>query len=154
MFPQSVEALGEAGHNLSSEVWWSAQHPFKSSLTGESAMDLANGFTAATKRPWTQPIGYTHSLFEMAADVMKRAADPTNAQDLVTAIRATNLETMVGKIAFDGVGVPPFAAQNVCKTPLVGGQWRRKDDGTFDLVIVDNTTAPNIPAAGKMEALA
>ena len=24
----------------------------------------------------------------------------------------------------------------------------------FDLVIVDNTTAPNIPAAGKMEALA
>jgi branched-chain amino acid transport system substrate-binding protein len=23
LFPQSVEALGEAGHNLSSEVWWS-----------------------------------------------------------------------------------------------------------------------------------
>ncbi len=154
LFPQSVEALGEAGHNLSSEVWWSAQHPFKSSLTGESAMDLANGFTAATNRPWTQPIGYTHSLFEMAADVMKRAADPTNAPDLVDAIRATNLETMVGKIAFDGVGVPPFAAQNVCKTPLVGGQWRRKADGTFDLVIVDNKTAPNIPAAGQMEALA
>lgn len=154
LFPQSVEALGEAGHNLSSEVWWSAQHPFKSSLTGESAMDLANGFTAATNRPWTQPIGYTHSLFEMAADVMKRAADPTNAQDLVDAIRATNLETMVGKVAFDGVGVPPFAAQNVCKTPLVGGQWRRKEDGTFDLVIVDNKTAPNIPAAGQMEALA
>ena len=154
LFPQSVEALGEAGHNLSSEVWWSAQHPFKSSLTGETAMELATGFSAATKRPWTQPIGYTHSLFEMAADVMKRAADPTNAQDLVTAIRATNLETMVGKIAFDGAGLPPFAAQNVCKTPLVGGQWRRKADGSFDLVIVDNTTAPNIPAAGKMEALA
>eukprot|EP01036_Dinobryon_divergens_P061370 gene61370-81805_t len=30
LFPQSVEALGPAGHNLSSEVWWSAQHPFKS----------------------------------------------------------------------------------------------------------------------------
>ena len=25
LFPQSVEALGEAGHNLSSEVWWSPQ---------------------------------------------------------------------------------------------------------------------------------
>ncbi|MBU2359336.1 MAG: ABC transporter substrate-binding protein [Alphaproteobacteria bacterium] len=154
LFPQSVETLGEAGHNLSSEVWWSAQHPFTSSLTGESAMDLATGFTAATNRPWTQPIGFIHSLFEMAADVVKRAADPTDADALVDAIRATSLETMVGKVAFDGAGLPPFAAQNICKTPLVGGQWRRKDDGTFDLVIVDNTTAPNIPAAGQMEALA
>jgi hypothetical protein len=50
-------------------------------------------------------------------------------------------------------GVPPFAAKNVTKTPLVGGQWRSKDDGTFDLVIVDNKTAPNIPTSGRMEAL-
>jgi branched-chain amino acid transport system substrate-binding protein len=41
----------------------------------------------------------------------------------------------------------------VTKTPLVGGQWRRKEDGTFDLVIVDNKTAPEIPTAGTMEAL-
>ena len=90
----------------------------------------------------------------MAADVVKRAADPTDADALVDAIRATSLDTMVGKVAWDGANLPPFAAQNVCKTPLVGGQWRRKDDGTFDLVIVDNTTAPDIPAAGQMEPLA
>jgi branched-chain amino acid transport system substrate-binding protein len=40
------------------------------------------------------------------------------------AIAATNLDTMVGPIAFDGAGLPPFAAANVAKTPLVGGQWR------------------------------
>jgi branched-chain amino acid transport system substrate-binding protein len=49
--------------------------------------------------------------------------------------------------------MPPFAAKNVCKTPLVGGQWRRKADGTFDLVVVDNLTAPYIPTGGTMEAL-
>jgi hypothetical protein len=32
--------------------------------------------------------------------------------------------TIVGPIAFDGKGLPPFAAKNICKTPLVGGQWR------------------------------
>ncbi|MES2541668.1 MAG: ABC transporter substrate-binding protein, partial [Pseudomonadota bacterium] len=64
LFPQSVEALGEAGHNLSSEVWWSNTHPFKSSLTGQSAAELAADFTAKTNRPWTQPIGFVHSLFE------------------------------------------------------------------------------------------
>jgi branched-chain amino acid transport system substrate-binding protein len=154
LFPQSVEALGEAGHNLSSEVWWSAQHPFKSSLTGKSAADLAADFTAKTQRPWTQPIGFVHSLFEVASNVMGRVSDITDADAIAGAIAATDLDTMVGKVAWTGANLPPFAVKNVTKTPLVGGQWRRKDDGTFDLVIVDNKTAPDIPAAGTMEALA
>ena len=154
LFPQSVEALGEAGHNLSSEVWWSASHPFKSSLTGQSAADLATDFTAKTSRPWTQPIGFIHSLFEVATNVMGRVTDVKDADAVAAAIAATSMDTMVGKVTFNGAGLPPFAAANVCKTQLVGGQWRRKDDGTFDLVIVDNQTVPEIPAAGKMEALA
>lgn len=154
LFPQSVEALGEAGHNLSSEVWWSAQHPFKSSLTGQSAADLAADYTAKASRPWTQPIGFVHSLFEVAANVMGRVSDVTDADAVAAAIAATDLDTMVGKVAWKGEGLPPFAAANVTKTPLVGGQWRRKEDGAFDLVIVDNQTAPAIPTGGTMEALA
>ncbi|MFN5998961.1 MAG: ABC transporter substrate-binding protein [Paracoccaceae bacterium] len=154
LFPQSVEALGEAGHNLSSEVWWSNTHPFKSSLTGQSAADLAADFTARTSRPWTQPIGFVHSLFEVASNVMGRVSDVTDADAVAAAIAATDLDTMVGKIAWNGEGVPDFAKANVTKTPLVGGQWRRKEDGTFDLVIVDNQTAPAIPTGGTMEALA
>jgi branched-chain amino acid transport system substrate-binding protein len=154
LFPQSVEALGEAGHNLSSEVWWSNTHPFKSSLTGQSAADLAADFTAKTSRPWTQPIGFVHSLFEVASNVMGRVSDVTDAEGIAAAIAATDMDTMVGKIAWNGAGLPPFAATNVCKTQLVGGQWRRNADGTFALVIVDNQTAPNIPTGGKMEALA
>ena len=154
LFPQSVEALGEAGHNLSSEVWWSPNHPFTSSLTGQSAADLAQAFTAETGRPWTQPIGFIHSLFEIAADVMSRATDPTDPDGVAEAIAATDLNTMVGHIAWNGEGVPPFAARNVTKTPLVGGQWRMQDGGGFDLVIVDNQTAPDIPTGGTMEPLA
>ena len=154
LFPQSVEALGEAGHNLSCEVWWSAQHPFKSSLTGQSAGELAADFTAQTGRQWTQPIGFIHSLFEVASNVMGRVGDVTDADAVAAAIAATDIDTMVGKVAWNGAGVPPFAAQNVTKTQLVGGQWRRNADGTFALIIVDNKSAPNIPAAGTMEALA
>ncbi|MBB3383749.1 ABC transporter substrate-binding protein (plasmid) [Rhizobium sp. WW22] len=153
LFPQAVEALGKSGHNLSCEVWWSASHPFKSSLTGESAAELAAGFTKATGRPWTQPIGFVHALFEVAADVMKRA-DPTDSAAVIKTIAATKLDTIVGPVAWDGANVPPFAAKNVAKTPLVGGQWRLKDGGGYDLVITDNRTAPNIPAGGKMEPIA
>ncbi|QDY99847.1 ABC transporter substrate-binding protein [Nitratireductor mangrovi] len=154
LFPQAVEALGDAGHNLSSEVWWSPSHPFKSSLTGASAADLAAGFTEATGRPWTQPIGFVHALFEVAADVMKRVSDPTDSAAVVEAIAATKLDTIVGPLAWDGANLPPFAQKNVAKTPLVGGQWRLKEGGGYDLVITDNKTAPNIPTGGAMEAIA
>ncbi|RST84568.1 twin-arginine translocation signal domain-containing protein [Aquibium carbonis] len=154
LFPQAVEALGNAGHNLSSEVWWTPSHPFKSSLTGQSAADLAGGFTQATGRPWTQPIGFVHALFEVAADVIKRASDPTDSAAMVEAIAATKLDTIVGPLSWGDGPLPPFAQKNVAKTPLVGGQWRLKDGGGYDLVITDNKTAPMIPVGGQMEAIA
>src|ERR1700728_2178558 len=42
LFPGAVEALGKNGNNLSSEVWWTPTHPFKSSLSGQSAKALAD----------------------------------------------------------------------------------------------------------------
>lgn len=153
LFPESIAALGDRGHNLSAEVYWSPKFPFKSSLTGESCDDLAAAFSAASKRQWTQPVGFTHAFFEIAADVLKRASDPTDSEALVEAIGATNLNTVVGNIGWGKDNVPPFARKNVAKTPLVGGQWRRQTDGTFDLVIVDNSRAPEIPTGGKLEAL-
>ncbi len=153
LFPQAVDQLGEAGHNLSSEVWWSPSHPFSSSLTGQSAGELAAGYEAATGRQWTQPIGFVHALFEMAADSFARTSDAGDPDAVAEAIRAAQLESIVGRIAFDGAGLPPFAAQNVAKTPLVGGQWRRREGGGYDLVIVENGSQPAIPTGGTMQPL-
>ena len=153
LFPQAVAALGDQGHNLSSEVWWSPNHPFNSSITGQSAGDLAGAYSSATGKQWTQPIGFVHALFEMAADVMARTSDTGDADAVAAAIAASQLESIVGRIAFDGAGLPPFAAANVAKTPLVGGQWRLKDGGGYDLVIVDNSDHPNIPTGGTMEPI-
>ncbi|MDB5554124.1 MAG: Leu/Ile/Val-binding protein 5 [Rhizobium sp.] len=154
LFPQTVESLGDAGHNLSTEVWWTPTHPFKSSLTGETAAQVADAFTKSTGRPWTQPIGFAHALFELAVDVMKRAGDPADGEAVAKTISETKLDTLVGPIAWNGANLPPFAAKNVAKTPLVGGQWRLKSGGGYDLVVVENATAPNIPLGGKMEAIA
>lgn len=153
LFPESVEVLGDLGHNLACEVYWTPEFPFSSSLTGESNADLAAGFEAAEGRQWTQPVGFTHALFEVASDAIKRAADPTNGDDLAEAVASTNLDTVVGNLNWGKDNVPPFARKNVAKTPLVGGQWRRRDDGGFDLVIVENSNAPDIPLGGTLEAL-
>lgn len=89
----------------------------------------------------------------MAADVLKRASDPTDGDALAEAIGSTNLDTVVGNIAWGKDNVPPFARKNVAKTPLVGGQWRKQDDGSFDLVIVENGNAPEIALGGTLETL-
>jgi branched-chain amino acid transport system substrate-binding protein len=70
------------------------------------------------------------------------------------AIKATSLDTIVGHIEWNGAGLPPFAAPNVAKTPLVGGQWV-KGTGAFpyDLVIVSNKDHPEIPAGGTMQPI-
>ncbi|MEI4878536.1 hypothetical protein, partial [Klebsiella pneumoniae] len=81
---------------------------------------LAGAYEAATKKQWTQPIGFAHALFEIAVDVLKRAPD-RDPKALATAIGATNLDTIVGKVQWGGADLPPFAAKNVAKTPLVGG---------------------------------
>ena len=134
-------------------MWWSPSHPFKSSLTGQSAKEIADAYQQATRKQWTQPIGFIHALFEVAVDVLKRAGDKADAKAIVQAIAATKLDTVVGNIAWSGANLPPFAQKNIAKTPLVGGQWRLRDGNKYDIVITDNRTAPQIPVGGKMEAI-
>jgi branched-chain amino acid transport system substrate-binding protein len=153
LFPVAVEALGRNGNNLSSEVWWSPSHPFKSSLTGQSAREMATAYEQATRKQWTQPIGFVHALFEVAVDVLKRSAEKNDPKAVVAAIAATKLDTIVGHIEWNGKELPPFAQKNIAKTPLVGGQWRLRDGSKYDIVITDNKTAPMIPVGGKMEPI-
>ena len=155
LFPASVDALGpDLGVGLSSEVWWSPNHPFSSSLTGQSAKELADGYTAATGKQWTQPIGFVHALFEVAKDSLSRATSLEDKGAIRDAIKATALDTVVGHIEWNGAGLPPFAATNVAKTPLVGGQWvKGTGDFQYDLQIVSNKDHPEIPAAGTMQPI-
>ena len=147
LFPSVIESLGDRGDGLSSEVWWSPNHPFSSSLSGASAQNLAEGYSAASGRPWTQPIGFKHALFEVVADVIKRAEDLEDSQAIIAAITGTNLDTIVGNVNWANGPI-----DNVTKTPLVAGQWQKEGDG-FDLKIVANSAAQNIPLTGDLTLL-
>jgi branched-chain amino acid transport system substrate-binding protein len=150
LFPAAVEALPNNGDGLASEVWWSPNHPFASSLTKTTAKELADQYTAETSKQWTQFVGYVHALFEVAFDSVARAGS-TDKKAIAEAFGATKLDTMVGPISFGQDGRP----KNIAATPLVGGQWQKTSGGKFalDLVIVDNTQAPNIPKGGDIKPL-
>ena len=146
LFPSVINSLGARGNGLTTEIWWTPNHPFKSGLTGQSSAQLADAYVQATKRPWSQPIGFQHALFEVAIDILKRAK-AIEPKAILDSIIATNYNSIVGHVQWTGKPV-----KNVTKTPLVAGQWQRKGD-RFELVITANRPAPNIPIGGKLELL-
>lgn len=147
LFPSVIESLGDRGDGLTSEIWWTPTHPFSSSLSGESAKDLADSYSAESGRPWTQPIGFKHALFEVTRDVVARAADLDDPAAIVDAIKTTSLSTIVGDVNWEKGPVP-----NVTKTPLVAGQWQKTGDA-FELVVTTNKQAPDIPVGGELKLL-
>ena len=86
----------------------------------------------------------------MAADALRRAKDPRDKAALRDAVAATDLATVVGQVKFGGKG--PF--KNVCRTPLVLGQWGTGKKHRYELVIVNNEAAKQIPAGGKLRVIA
>lgn len=141
-FPQPIQALGPRGHKLSVEVWWSPSHPFSSGFNGQTSAELVADYEKTTGNPWTMPLAFKHSLFEVVLDALKRTEDPTDPASIRDAIKATSYKSIVGPIDFSKGRVP-----NIAKTPLVGGQWTVKD-GKPSLHIVENADHPEIPING------
>lgn len=146
-FPQVISSLGDRGVSLSTEVWWSPGHPFSSGFTGQSSAELAAAYEAATGNPWTMPLGFKHSLFEVAIDALKRTEDPGDPASIRDAIAATDYASVVGPVNFQTGPVP-----NVSKTPLVGGQWRL-EDGKPVIDIVENGDHPEIARTGEVRLI-
>lgn len=117
-------------------------------MTKQSAKELCEAYEHSTGRPWIQSLGFEHALFEVAIDVLKRAKNLGEPASILEAIVATDYHSVVGPIKWSGKPV-----KNVSKTPLVAGQWRKREKG-FELVICEVTTAPNIKAQEKLRLLA
>nr|WP_295887956.1 ABC transporter substrate-binding protein [uncultured Devosia sp.] len=140
LFPGGVEALGDRGDGVSTEIWWSPKTPFASSLTGQTAGNLAADWEASQGKQWTPVLGYTHAIWEVAIHALVASGNPKDREAVRSALAAAKLETVVGLVDFTNSQVP-----GITKTPLVAGQWRRAKSGPYkyDLVVTYNgSSAP------------
>lgn len=151
LFPSSVNNLGDRGDGMSTEVWWTPDMPFQSSLTGQSATDLAAAYSAASGKQWTQPLGYEHALFEVAVSALKSSGNPKDRDAVRDALAASRTDTVIGAVDF---GSSPL--KSVGLTHTVGGQWQKASDGPFkyNLEIVDNSTNPEVNITADFKELA
>ncbi len=151
LFPSAVEALGNTGVGLTTECWWTPNHPFKSSLSGQTCQQFADGFTAATGKQWTQPLMH-YIVFEIVVDALKRATNVDSKENIVAAVKATKLDTLAGHIDWTSGG-PKNPVPNVSVTPLVSSQWVKGTKYPYDIVVVANSLAPEVPVQAEPQVI-
>ena len=151
LFPSGIEALGDRGDGMTTEIWWTPNVPFKSSLTGETAKQVAAKWQSDTGKQWTQPLGYFHAEFEVALAALKNSGDPKDRAAVRNAIQTMNLDTLVGPVNFKDSKI-----KSVAVTEVAMGQWRRQKSESkfkYDLAITLNPTAPHIQIEEKTKLL-
>jgi branched-chain amino acid transport system substrate-binding protein len=149
LFPDGVEALGNLGINLASAAYWHKAFPYKSSLTGVSGDELADGYEKAAGKQWTQQLGASLSVFDAGFAALKASGDPTSKEAVAKAIAALNTTTIAGKVDFTSGPVP-----NVATGPIIGTQWVKAAAGSkfkLDYVVTEHVTDPNVPVAAKLQ---
>ncbi len=150
LFPSDIEALGDLGVNISSAAYWHKAFPYKSSLTGVSGTDLADGYEAESGKQWTQQLGASLSLLDAGFEALKTAADAKKKEAVAKAISTLKTTTIAGKVDFTS---GPVA--NVSPGPIIGTQWIKAAEGSkfpLDYVVTENATDPNVPVAAKLNA--
>jgi branched-chain amino acid transport system substrate-binding protein len=144
LFPSTIEVLGSLGDKIAGTTYWHRDFPYKSSLTGVSSRDLADGYEKATGKQWIQQIGASMSLLDAGFTALKESGNPKSKAGVAKALSRLKTTTTVGKVDFTSGPVP-----NVSPTILVGTQWLHKD-GKYELVICDAVEDHQVPVTNKL----
>ena len=148
LFPSDIEALGGLGYKISSAAYWHKAFPYKSSLTGVSGVDLADGYEKASGKMWTQQLGATLSLLDAGASALQASSNPKDKSAVAKALSTLKTTTIGGPVDFNSGPVP-----NVSPGPIIGTQWIKSKAGSkfpLEYVVTENATDPNVPVGAKL----
>ncbi len=158
VFPQALEALGSGGLHMTTGGLWLNTWPFRDSISGRSAAELAQDYTNATGEQWTAAIGQ-YAKFEWAVDVFRRMANILDKNDIVARVRTTRLETCAGLIDLTapvgslGLAASRHALENVYRAAVCGVQWTAGSTFAYEPRLVANASDPGLPVDGTMDAM-
>lgn len=147
LFEPELEALGDLGNGIASGAYWHKAYPFVSPVTGKKCGELADGFEAATGKPWSQQVGAQMALFDAAIAALKASGNPKDKAAVAKAISTLKVETATGIVDFT-VGPAP----NCAATGLVGTQWLKDESGKFPfkLEVTSNVLIPKVPVTAAL----
>jgi branched-chain amino acid transport system substrate-binding protein len=148
LFPDGIQALGALGFNIASAAYWHKSFPYKSSLTGTSGQELADGYEHASGKQWTQQLGASLGLLDAGCAALQASTDARDKAAVAKALASLKVTTIAGGVDFTSGPVP-----NVSPGPIIGTQWVRAPAGSrfkLDYVVTEHATDPNVPVAAKL----
>ncbi|MGH7777583.1 MAG: ABC transporter substrate-binding protein [Candidatus Dormibacterales bacterium] len=146
LFPSDVAALGDLVINIATDAWWTPYHPYTSTLTGQTAQAYAAEFESQAGQQWVQTLGSGHSLFEIAKVAFEGAANPRDRKAVAAQLRTLSYTGISGPVDFSKGPVPGVAI-----IPPLGVQWKKGTKYPYEMAVVDNSLAPNVPTNGALE---
>jgi branched-chain amino acid transport system substrate-binding protein len=152
LFASTIEVLGPLGYNISVAAYWHKNFPYKSTLTGVSGVQLADGYEKAAGKQWNQQLGASLSLLDAGFAALKNASDPKDKAAVAKAIATLKTTTMMGRIDFTSGPVP-----NVSPTNMIGAQWVKPPAGSkfkYEYVLTENVSDTTIPVSAKLKPYA
>ena len=115
-------------------------------------MALANDYEKRTGREWTQPLQH-YVVFELAVDSLKRATDIDSKDAIIQAVKTTKLDTIAGHLDYTSTDPNLHPVPNVCTTQIAAGQWVKGTTWPYDITVIGNVKAPDVPLGGKLQPL-
>lgn len=147
LFPADTVALGDLVINIATDCWWSPFHPYTSTLTGQTAKQLADGFEAASGQQWLSSLGSVHSLFEIAHKALTAVNDPHNRKDVAAQLKTLSYTGISGPLDWTKGPMPGVAIQQP-----VGVQWKKGTKYPYSMYVVDNSLNKDVPINGDLVA--
>ncbi len=148
LFPAELEGLGQLGYGLCTGAYWHKDFPTASPATGMTSAQLAEGFETNIGKQWTQQAGAQAAVLDVVMAALEASGNPKDKAAIAGALDTLQVETAVGTVDFANGPMPGIAT-----APLVNCQWVKAAEGPyeFDLQIVSNALAPNVPIQGDLK---
>ena len=146
LFAADVDAVGAngVGDGVVSEVWWTPNHPYKSSISGQTSKEIGDAWMKITGDDYAPATaGYVYANMEIVYDVLSRAGT-TSADDIIKAAAETKIDSVIGPISYN--------EDHVSIQPLVTGQWCY-ENGKWVQNIIANTQVPDCPVSADIKLL-
>ena len=144
LFVADVDSAGADGlaSGLCSEVWWTPNHPFTSSISGQTCQEIGDVWMELMPEYDYAPAtaGYDYANVEILYNVLKNAGS-LDIDALTAACDELDIDTVIGNINFND--------QHYSVQPLVTGQWIYNDDGTWTQNIIATTQIPELETTGE-----
>lgn len=142
-YPEPMRALGNYGIDVLSVNFWSPAFPGRSKYGNYDGQGLVDAYQGDNRgKQYSPPLAWSDASYDVLFDALQRAGG-TDRDALLKALNATDLDTVVGRVKFNG--------QHYSVAPLGGAQWRR-DGETGDLTKenVYNSVYPEVRVTAPM----